>query len=196
MRFLPQKFVNSKTRRNLKFNQAGFSLMELLVAITVSLLILGSIYTVYAVSQKSYKTGSAQTDLTQNARIGLERISRELRETEEIATVLTATKDNPLVAHEISFRDSNFEKIRYIKYYLSGTDLKRQIYHYYVDSAEVWVSYDTSDAVLSSDEDTIISSNITGLTLYGTSIITIDLTATQGSQTINLQTEIKPRNLI
>jgi len=179
------KTQNSKLKTQ---NLSGFSLAELLVAIAIALLLLGSLYTVYAIGQNSFKAGTRKIDLNQNAKIGLERIGRELRETNQIATVLPAD--------QITFQDANFDQIRYINYYLSGNDLNRRLYHYYLEAApDQWVAYNTPGAVSSLDDEQTIASNITGLEFYGQVVVTINLTAQSGSDSIHLTSQIKPRNI-
>ena len=176
----------------------GFTLAELLVAISVTLLLLGTLYAVYEISQDSFKYGSTKIELTQNAKIGLERISRELRETNQITTVLPTTGDDPEnpPVNEITFQDANFEQIRYINYYLSGNDLNRCIYHYYLGGApDEWVTYDTPGAVESLDEELTTATNITNLEFYGQTVITINLSAHSGSESIDLSSQVKPRNI-
>lgn len=179
-------------------NNQGFTLAELLVAISIALLLLGALYTVYAISQSSFKYGSEKIELTQNAKIGLERITRELRETNQITTVLPAVGDDPEnpPVNEITFQDANFTQIRYINYYLSGNDLSRRVYHYYLGGApDEWVTYDTPEALSSLNEEQIIANNITNLEFYGQAVITINLSAQLGSKSVNLTTQISPRNI-
>ncbi len=179
-------------------NNQGFTLAELLVAISIALLLLGALYTVYAIGQNSFKYGSTKIELTQNAKIGLERISRELRETNQITTVLPTTGDDPEnpPVNEITFQDANSVQIQYINYYLSGNDLNRRVYHYYVGAApDEWVTYDTPGAVSSLDNEQTIASNIASLEFYGQTVITINLSAQSGSASIYLSSQVKPRNI-
>jgi hypothetical protein len=79
---------------------------------------------------------------------------------------------------------------------LAGTDLKRKISHYYLTGTpDVWVYYDTPDAVSQDDEDSTISQYITGLALWGEKVINISLNAQTDSQTINLKTSVWIRNI-
>lgn len=188
--------------KSLKSNRlkysAGFTLSELLVAISITLLLLGGIYTAYKISHDSFNFGSTKIDLTQNAKIGLERISRELRETNRITTVLPPTREDPSnpPAHEITFQDANSTKIQYVNYYLSDTNLNRRLYHYYLSgNPDSWVAYDAFNAQISLDEEQTLSNNITNIEFFGLSVVTINLTAQQGSETINLTSQIKPRNI-
>lgn len=58
---------------------AGFSLVETLLAATISVVVLLGLYLVYEVNQATFIRGEQQADLQQNARIGMDRLVRELR---------------------------------------------------------------------------------------------------------------------
>ena len=89
-------------------SKSGFSLAEMIVAIGVSILLIGAVYTVYSLSQKSFKIGTQKAELDQNARVAMERMSREIRKTEEILSTLPATDTDPLnpPKTEIIFRNT------------------------------------------------------------------------------------------
>ena len=59
--------------------EGGFTLAEVLIASTVSMIVLIGLYLLYDVNQATLIRGEQQTDLQQNARIGMDRIVRELR---------------------------------------------------------------------------------------------------------------------
>ncbi len=60
-------------------SRPGFSLLEMLVVLTIFLTILLAVYTVYDVSQANYVTNTRRWDTQSQARIALERLGRELR---------------------------------------------------------------------------------------------------------------------
>jgi len=69
-------------RRNHDINgqgEAGFSLVETLLAVVISSIVLLGLYLIYDVNQATFIRGEQQTDLQQNARIGMDRLVRELR---------------------------------------------------------------------------------------------------------------------
>ena len=179
-------------------NKKGFTLSELIIAISLTLIIISSAYVIYTISQKSFKTGSQKDELTQNAKIGLEKISRELRETSKITITLPPTGDDPEnpPANEITFRDANYSNIRYINYYLSDNNLNRRIYHYYIEgNPDNWVAYNTTGATSQLDGETTIASYIAQLEFYGQSIVTINIRAQLDSDIVNLTTQVSPRNI-
>ncbi|MFQ5960969.1 MAG: PilW family protein [Candidatus Methylomirabilales bacterium] len=59
--------------------EGGFSLAEVLVAATIGTIVMLGLYLLYDVNQATFIRGEQQTDLQQNARIGMDRIVRELR---------------------------------------------------------------------------------------------------------------------
>ncbi|MEE9522845.1 MAG: prepilin-type N-terminal cleavage/methylation domain-containing protein [candidate division NC10 bacterium] len=59
--------------------EGGFTLAEVLIASTVGAIVLIGLYLLYDVNQATLIRGEQQTDLQQNARIGMDRIVRELR---------------------------------------------------------------------------------------------------------------------
>lgn len=59
--------------------KAGFSLAETLIAVVISSIVLLGLYLIYDVNQATFIRGEQQTDLQQNARIGMDRMVRELR---------------------------------------------------------------------------------------------------------------------
>ncbi len=59
--------------------EGGFTLAEVLVATTLSTMVLLGVYLLYDVNQATFIRGEQRTDLQQNARIGMDRLVRELR---------------------------------------------------------------------------------------------------------------------
>jgi len=57
----------------------GFTLIELMIAMTLGLLVIGSAITVFSGSQKSIELNSALTDLQDNARFAMDAITRDIR---------------------------------------------------------------------------------------------------------------------
>ena len=63
-----------------KNSKKGFSLVEILVAMTIFALMVGGIYAALHASNDAWTTAQVESRLRDNLRVTLERISRELRE--------------------------------------------------------------------------------------------------------------------
>lgn len=59
--------------------QSGFSLAELMVATLLLSFVMLGVTTVFVSNQRAYERGQTQVETHQNARVGLEMLSRELR---------------------------------------------------------------------------------------------------------------------
>ncbi|MFV0438984.1 MAG: prepilin-type N-terminal cleavage/methylation domain-containing protein [Desulfopila sp.] len=59
--------------------QRGFTLVELLIAMTVAIIILGAIYSAYTVQQKQYIAQAQVTDMQQNIRGAMSLLTRDIR---------------------------------------------------------------------------------------------------------------------
>jgi len=87
----------------------SFTLTEIIVTITILILIIGAIFSLYISGQRAYQKGEAASELTQNGRLILERMTREIRQTGEIITPLPDVPDNPddPPPEEIFFKDGH-----------------------------------------------------------------------------------------
>ncbi len=85
--------------------QKGFTLTEVIIVVAIFIFIIIIIYSIYILSQKSYRGGEDVAEITQNGRVVLERLAREIRQTREIATDLPEEQLNP--PSEIEFQDGH-----------------------------------------------------------------------------------------
>ena len=188
-----------------RFNNRGYTVIEILTAITLGLIVLTSIYSLYSTSQKVSERTSQEAELTQNARIALDRISREIRQTQEILTDLPEDLDDPInpPANQIKFQDGHITaKIQYIRYYLDGTNLHRSVNHYYFSSnPDEWVLWNATDSEGNPptesvpDEDRTIGEFITNLQFYGIKLIDIDIEVGKDSTAYKFETKAMGRNI-
>ena len=58
---------------------AGFSLIELLVAMTIGLVVLGGLYGVFTIQNKTFSKQELIVEMQQNARAAMDMMSREIR---------------------------------------------------------------------------------------------------------------------
>jgi prepilin-type N-terminal cleavage/methylation domain-containing protein len=96
-------------------NQSGFTFIELLAALTILSVVLGSIAMFYFPSLKFWGKGNETIELQQHGRIAMNRMVRELRQAKEVFI-----PNN--FADEITFTTLNEEQFRF---YLSGNQLLR-----------------------------------------------------------------------
>lgn len=182
---------------------AGFTLPELLVSVIIALLILLIISSIFSLNQKVFRKSNIKAELVQNARMTLDLMAREIRQAKELVTPLPPDDSNPsLVAHELQFEDGHTEsRIQYIKYYLDGTDLKRQIIVYYFSppGPPNYVYWDDFDAfgppVKEVLEDRIIGENFNNLDFYGEDNIHVELILEKRNESIRMESIINPRNI-
>src|SRR5262247_82622 len=66
-------------KRNRTLSAPGFTLVEMVVALVLFTLVVGSIYSIYVRGEKSQQLGIELAEATQNARSGVDLIARELR---------------------------------------------------------------------------------------------------------------------
>lgn len=178
----------------------GFSLIEVLVSVAVGVVILFIVYTSFITGQRVYRQGVLNSELSQNGRISLDRISREIRQTEQVVTVLSPDPPDPATT-EITFEDGHTDTIQYIHYYLSGTDLRREQGHYYFASdPNAWVDYNAKDgdgnpALYIMDADQVVAQNISRINFYGENNIGIELSVEKDGKRIDFRTKNTGRNL-
>ncbi|MFH1226247.1 MAG: prepilin-type N-terminal cleavage/methylation domain-containing protein [bacterium] len=180
----------------------GFTLMEVLVVISIFVILIVLIFSIYILCQKAYYVGDTKAEIDQNGRIAFDKITREIRQAKEIVTELPETNDNP--ANEIIFEDGhNVGEINYIRYYLkNGAELWRQIIFYYFDppgqSVHVrWNSEDQSgdppDSVIS--EDKLIAEYFQTLEFYQPNAINLYAELMKNNHHLYLTAKVFGRNL-
>lgn len=183
----------------------GFTLVEILTAVFFGAVIILAAYAVFLISYKSYQRNFTSGELTQNGRIALERLSREIRQASEVLTALPVDPGLGAPPSEIKFQDGHNMllggQIQYITYYLSGTDLHRKQSHYaFADSPSQWVLWSTlnGEGDLPTeyvDLDQIKAEKISLLQFWGVNVITINLAVSDGEMTYYFQTKALGRNI-
>ncbi len=89
--------------------QKGFTLTELLLVISILLIVTSAISGINLLSQRAYREGEVVAEITQNGRVILERMAREIRQTKEVITELPEEEINP--SEEIMFHDGHTPSI-------------------------------------------------------------------------------------
>jgi prepilin-type N-terminal cleavage/methylation domain-containing protein len=86
-------------------NQRGFTLAELLVAVSVLGLVMAGVFVLQREGQEAYLLGSSRVETQQNARVALDLMTRELRSAGSITTIASSP--------DIRFVDQSGNTIRY-----------------------------------------------------------------------------------
>lgn len=182
----------------------AFTLIELLVAILISSILIGTTVSVYTLFQRSMGQDQFQADVIQNARVALDRLTRELRQTPDVVTVLPDDPNDNSVQQPgaIEFEDGHNYDLSYHRYYIVGGVLKmdeKEYYFSYQNSIRVhWNSVGNGGvAPISRVISTIdIADNVQSLTLYGSNLIQIIIETGDGSsRDYQLRTTVMARNL-
>lgn len=186
-------------------NQPGFTLIETIISIALFTAVILMTASIYSLSQRTYRSGGDENELWQNARVVLDRMTREIRQAKDLVTEIPATDDEPEnpPPPELQFQDGHdLSEIKYIKYYLDNTDFKRQIIAYYFDEEpETYVRWDSTDAFENPPNELILENRIIGeyftnLQFWGESnLINIAVDLSKGDKVVNLLTAVYGRNL-
>lgn len=196
---MEQKKISAKN-----IGSAGFTLLEIIVSVSLFTIIIMLVNEIYTASQRSYNKNSGQGELSQNARVSFDRISRELRQSSDIITTFPAVKTDPLnpPAEQIFFQDGHdADAITYIRYYLNGSDLMRQNKAYYFGAAtSSFVAfnmldqggYPPNELII---DDKIIGEYFNGIKFWGSNgIIGMELNLQKNQNSLNIETLIYGRN--
>ena len=187
-----------RTKKN-----AGFTLTEIVSVIGLFLLVALITFGVFNISQRSFTIGDRHLEISQNGRIFLDRLTRELRQTQEIVTPLPATKNvvGFPPANEIEFQNGHdADDIRYLRYYLDGNLIKHQsIVYFFADEPNNYVYWNTQDEfgvfpTKSVLEEKTIAEYINQLWFYGSNITYIEAWLTKATASLHLYTGIWGRN--
>jgi len=77
---MPDRFLSLQSNERMSFgNQKGFTLAELLVAMSLSLIVLGAVYSVYRVQAHTVKVQEHRMEAQEYARVALDMMVREIR---------------------------------------------------------------------------------------------------------------------
>lgn len=175
----------------------GFTLTEMTVVIAIFGLVIATVYLIYALNQRVYLAGEEMAEITQNGRVILERMTREIRQAREIVPVLSD--------QEIEFEDGHItNRYHYIRYYRDNNYILREVFTYCFsedgetcDSSEIYCSWDT-DALLAKitlENPQIIGEYVTILEFWGSRVINIALILKKRDKSIELETKVFARNL-
>ncbi|MCD4694543.1 prepilin-type N-terminal cleavage/methylation domain-containing protein [bacterium] len=148
-------------KKELKLNR-GFTLLEIVVAVSIFVLIIMISGSLYTISQRSYTSSENKMELVQNGRVAFDRLSRELRQSVEIATPLASSSSE--TETEILFQDGHdSNEITYVYYYLSGSNLRRaKIAYYFNEEPDIYVRYNSRNEDSDLPENVVLEDRVVG----------------------------------
>lgn len=185
-------------------NKAGFTLLEIIISLALFTIIIILVSDAYQVMQRAYNKNSNIAELTQNARVSLDRLTRELRQSSSIATALPETDTDPEnpPAGQIFFQNGHdTSQITYLRYYLDGANFMRQHKAYYFEEEpSVYVAYNSLGQGGEPPLENIIDNRVVGeyfsdLKFWGANgLINISLSLNKNQNNFSLKTSIFSRN--
>lgn len=186
-------------------NGFGFTLIELLITFSVLLFVVSAVYVGFNFSQKAYRSSESGAEITQNGRVILERMAREIRQAREIATPLSEEEPGEAVspAEGIIFEDGHIANpYYYIHYFKENNEVKREVkVFYFSGNPDVYQPWDAVPPQGQTLKEEIIESPrtigeyVSGLKFWGSRNIKISISLEKMGKSINLKTTIFGRNL-
>jgi prepilin-type N-terminal cleavage/methylation domain-containing protein len=186
-------------------NRRAFTLVELMVALLISSILISVTASIYVLIRKSIALDQNRSDIGQNARISMDRITRDLRQTREVVTVLPTSPTDLSVTQpgQILFEDghpatTDSDYLTYRNYYLTPSGvLNLDIDYYYVSpDTTTRVHWTTPNATLAVISTVAIAEHVGSLSFYNNAgAIKVVVTTTDGtSQNYTLKTTVVKRN--
>jgi prepilin-type N-terminal cleavage/methylation domain-containing protein len=200
-----KKSAYQKIADGFKKNHSGFTLFEVVVSLSLFTIIIILVNDIYLASQRAYNKNSDTAELTQNARVSLDRISRELRQSAKIITALPETETDPSnpPAMEIFFQDGHdIDQITYLRYYLEGNNLMRQHKAYYFSQEPAtYVAFNSLDQggsppqAKNIDDPRVVGEYFTSLKFWGgNGLINISINLNKNQNNFTINTSVFSRN--
>lgn len=108
-------------------SQAGFSLVEMLIAAAVFVIVLFAIYLMLITNQVTYARGENKVEIQQNARVAIQRMAREIRMAGYDPSNASTTAILIANANSIDFvADLDGDDVTdWVRYHLQGSKLMR-----------------------------------------------------------------------
>lgn len=182
----------------------GFTLIEVIIVLGATSLMLAGILSITLLTERAIRGSYDRGEIAQNARIALERLSRDIRQAETLVTSIPANDDDPAnpPPSQLEFQDGNDpDALNYIRYYLSGANLQRELSYYsFPSDPTVRVEYNATDGggnppVKTVTEDELAAEYASSLEFYGATLITVDMTLDKNDADLTVTTTLYARNL-
>jgi len=187
-----------------KHKKSGFSVLEIVVSLALFAFVVLLVNSMFVMSQKTYNSGSNKSELAQNVRVSLDRLSREVRQAEEIITALPATDDDTDFppTNELFFQNGHdISQTTYIRYYLDGSNLMRsEISYYFSSDPSIYVRWDSLDESSQPPDTLVLENNIVGeyfsnLEFWGEdNLINISCLLNKRDTSLEVDTKVFSRN--
>jgi len=129
-----------------RFNQKGFSLIEITVGMVVFSLFLMFMYATFAVGLKTWQIGAIRSELQQSAEVAMKRIMRDLTFTTITSlkidsggkVIVFETSLDP-VSGEFKYDDNNGAPVwqGYVLYYTTGSSNNQVLFRKYISRTDI-----------------------------------------------------------
>jgi len=190
--------------------RSAFTLIEVLVAATLSVGLIGIAGSAYIQSQRLTAAQADELTVAQNARVLVDRISRDVRQTTEFTATLPEAVGDGIST--IQFVDGHEPSggPYYLEYALEGGQVwRRKLYYYRPSQPDVRVTFNPTetiyeegdsvpgDALVRHQEENIaIADGVDNLSFWGTaSLVRIDVWLSDGGSDIyQLHSAVAKRN--
>lgn len=182
----------------------GFTLFETLTAVALTVVFLGLGTTMLITYQRIHRKEYDTLEITQNARVIMDRISRELRQSDVLVTHLPQFRGTPgdPPPSEIQFQDGHDTvTIHYIRYFLNGTDLNRQIIAYeFASNPGVRVPFDALDVdgnppTQIEVENRVVAEYVSDIDYWGLTLVRLSITIEKNNASLTTESAVHGRNL-
>jgi hypothetical protein len=176
----------------------AFSLIEVMVAMFIGVLVVEAAYLFFPLGNKIAREGEVLDEITQDARIVLNRLKRELRQSPLIITILPADQDSgvDLIELEDGFPEDTDVTPHYIRYSRTDGVIIRTKLHYENESSPgTVVTYDDPSATEIVEHTEDIAANAEELKIYSlNNLIKIYIKMSKRDQDIALISTTFPRS--
>ena len=180
----------------------GFTLVEVLITITIFTLVVIAAFNVYFLAQRFYSKGEIRAELLQNGKVVLERMTREIRQARTIVTSLSDQEAD--ATNTIVFEDGHSTTTyRYIHYFQDAHYVEREVVGYYFsgDADRTLEPFNaTPPEGQTLEEETleapeIIGEYISDFKIWEKGLIFVSLTLENRGESIKMRTGVFSRNL-
>jgi len=158
------------------------TLNEVVISALILALVIGAATALYLFGSRAWVQGTELSEELQNARVVTDKISRELRQANEVALI---------ASNQFMIEDGHTERLQYIKYFISPDNtLKRQQIVYLLEGN--LTRFDMPQATETIELEQIVSRDINVLSLIPNEGSYIELSFNTKNKTYS--TAIYPRN--